>query len=126
MEACAPPPLMASVLVVDDERDNREALSEALAHAGFEVIAAGDGEEGLVKLRAFHPAVVLLDLTMPRMNGWQFREAQRADPDVAGIPVIVVTALARAPDVDAAATIRKPVEVEELLRTVRRCARRVS
>lgn len=117
---------MASVLVVDDERDIREAMTEALAHAGFQVIAARDGEEALRKLRAFHPSVVLLDLTMPRMNGWQFREAQRADPDpeVAGVPVIVVTALGRPTGVDAEETIQKPFGVDELLRAVRRCARR--
>lgn len=113
---------MAAVLVVDDERDIREAMTEALVEAGFQVIAARDGEEALRKLRAFHPSVVLLDLTMPGMNGWQFREAQRADPDVAEIPVIVVTALGRPAGVDAAVTIQKPFGVEELIRAVRRYA----
>lgn len=114
---------MPSVLVVDDERDIREAVTEALVQAGFDVIGARDGEEGLRKLHAFHPSVVLLDLTMPGMNGWQFREAQRADPDVAAIPVIVVTALGCQPELDAADTIQKPFGIEELLRAVTRYAR---
>jgi len=113
---------MRSVLVVDDERDIREAMIEALASAGFSVEGARDGEEGLRKLRTFHPSVVLLDLTMPGMNGWQFREAQQADPDVAAIPVIVVTALGHEPAFDAALTIQKPFGLEELLTAVRQYA----
>jgi len=115
--------MSASVLVVDDEIELREAMAETLARAGFDVLSARDGEEALRKLRAFHPSLVLLDLTMPRMNGWQFRAAQRADPDVAAIPVIVVSALGRQPGLDVAATIRKPFAAEELLTAVRRYAR---
>jgi DNA-binding response OmpR family regulator len=110
---------MASVLVVDDERDIREAVSEVLADEGYEVFGAGDGAEALSKLRAFHPSVVVLDLMMPRMNGWEFREAQQRDPDVSRIPVIVLSALGKAAGIDAAEFLQKPFALEELLTAVR-------
>lgn len=116
---------MTSVLVVDDERDIREAVSEVLADEGYEVLGAGDGAEALSKLRAFHPSVVLLDLMMPGMNGWEFREAQRHDPEVSKIPVIVLSALGRAAGIDAAGFIQKPFGLDELLTAVRRHAQAV-
>ena len=116
---------MASVLVVDDEREIREAVAEVLADEGYEVLDAGDGAEALSKLRAFHPSVVLLDLMMPGMNGWEFREAQQHDPDLSGIPVIVLSALGKAAGIDAAGYIRKPFELDELLTAVRTHAQHV-
>jgi CheY-like chemotaxis protein len=113
---------MASVLVVDDEIDIRQAVAEVLADEGYEVFDAGDGAEALRKCRAFHPSVVLLDLMMPGMNGWEFLDAQRHDPDVAKIPVVVLSALARSSSVDAQAFIQKPFDLDELLAVVKRCA----
>jgi CheY-like chemotaxis protein len=112
---------MATVLVVEDERDIREIVAEALTDEGYQVIGACDGAEALDKLRACHPAVVLLDLMMPRMNGWQFRAAQRQDPDpgVSRVPVIVLSALGRVADLDAAEYLQKPFELEQLLSAVR-------
>ncbi len=112
---------MATVLVVEDERDIREVVAEALADEGYEVIGASDGAEALEKLHACHPTVVLLDLMMPRMNGWEFRAAQRQDPDpeVARVPVIVLSALGRVPDLEAAEYIQKPCDLERLLSAVR-------
>lgn len=113
---------MASVLVVDDESDIREAVAEVLADEGYEVLGARDGAEALQKLREHHPDLVLLDLMMPRMNGWEFRAAQKGDPDCSGIPVIVVSALGRATGFDADDYLQKPFEVDRLLTAVRQHA----
>ncbi len=96
-------------------------MSEFLAHEGFEVSVAGDGESALASLRRAEalPSVILLDLTMPVMNGWQFRQEQLADPRLASVPVIVLTAAA-ASDASVARLrpagfLRKPVMLEALL-----------
>jgi CheY-like chemotaxis protein len=114
----------ASVLVVDDEIDIRQAVAEVLADEGYRVYDAKDGAEALTKCRTFHPSVVLLDLMMPGMNGWEFLAAQRHDPDVAQIPVVVLSALGRTSSVEAQAFIQKPFELDELLAVVKRCADR--
>lgn len=114
---------MVSVLVVDDERDIREAVSEVLADEGYEVLDAGDGAEALTKSRAHHPDVILLDLMMPRMNGWEFRAAQMGDPELSGIPVIVLSALGRVAGLEAVEFIQKPFELDRLLTAVRQHAR---
>jgi CheY-like chemotaxis protein len=111
------------VLVVDDEPDIREAISELLADEGYEVDEARDGEEALWKARAHHPGLVLLDLMMPGMNGWEFRSRQRDDPELAGIPVIVLTAVGKTSGVDGvAAFLSKPFELSDLLTTIRQHA----
>jgi len=111
---------MASVLVVDDEIDIREAVSEILAEEGYEVYGAGDGAEALRKARIFHPGLVLLDLMMPGMNGWEFRAAQSTDPELSQIPVVVLSALGRVAGLEAAGFIQKPFDLDELLSTVRK------
>ncbi len=113
---------MVSVLVVDDERDIREAVAEVLKDEGYEVIDARDGEEALSQLRAHHPAVVLLDLMMPGMNGWEFCAARRREPDLSAIPVIVISALGQVSGIDAAAFLQKPFELDALVSTVRQYA----
>ncbi len=111
------------VLVVDDERDIRDAIAELLTDEGYEVEGARDGAEALEKARDCHPVVVLLDLMMPGMNGWEFRARQRGDPELSRIPVIVVSALGKVPGVDAAGYLQKPFELDDLLSAVRRHAR---
>ena len=110
---------MVSVLVVDDERDIREAVAEVLKDEGFEVLDANDGAEALRQLRAHHPAVVLLDLMMPGMNGWEFCAARRREPELSAIPVIVISALGRVSGVDAQAFLQKPFELDALVSAVR-------
>jgi CheY-like chemotaxis protein len=112
------------ILVVDDDVDIRETLHLVLEEEGFRVALAANGEEALRHLQAgARPAVILLDLMMPVMNGWQFRAAQRADERLAAIPVIVVTAAGgddeklRAVD---AAVLRKPIRLDVLLEAIRR------
>jgi CheY-like chemotaxis protein len=114
---------MASVLVVDDEVDIREAVAELLAGEGYEVLDASDGAEALRKARAFHPSVVLLDLMMPGMNGWEFCARRKGDPELERIPVIVLSALGRVQGIDAVEYLQKPFELEDLLSAVKAHAR---
>src|SRR6187549_1262395 len=88
----------AIILVVEDDTDIRESLVEVLEDEGFGVRAAADGRQALDVLRAERPLpdLILLDLMMPVMNGFQFREQQLSDAAFAGIPVVVVTADANA------------------------------
>jgi DNA-binding response OmpR family regulator len=113
---------MVSVLVVDDEHDIREAVAEVLADEGYVVHGASDGAEALRTARAVRPDIVLLDLMMPGMNGWEFRAAQKSDPEIQDIPVIVLSALGRVAGMDAAGFIQKPFGLEELLAVVREYA----
>ena len=80
------------VLLVDDEPLMRKVFGRSLRGAGFDVVIADDGPDGLEKLRT-DPSIglVLLDLNMPGMDGWRFREEQRADPRLRDIPTVVVT-----------------------------------
>jgi CheY-like chemotaxis protein len=110
----------ARVLVVDDDRDIRELLVELLGGEGYLVSSAADGQQALVEAHARHPDVILLDLMMPVMDGWQFRAAQLEDPDLAEVPVVVISAFDH--ELDAAAVLQKPFLVEELLETVHRLA----
>jgi CheY-like chemotaxis protein len=113
------------VLVVDDESDIRQAVAEVLSYEGYQVLAACDGADALAKVRAYHPELVLLDLMMPRMDGWEFRRAQMGDPEVCRIPVVVLSALESGPDgLDAEGYIGKPFEMDELVSAVRRYASR--
>ena len=116
--------LVASVLVVDDERDIRTAVAEILADEGYQVLDASDGAEALDKVRAFRPQLILLDLMMPGMNGWEFRALQQGDPDpaVSGVPVIVLSALDRIGNLEAAGYLQKPFDLDELLSAVKRYA----
>jgi CheY-like chemotaxis protein len=109
-----------TVLVVEDEPDIREVVTDVLSDEGYDVVGARDGAEGLRKARACHPSVVLLDLMMPGMNGWEFWAVHHGDPELRKIPVIVVSALGRVADLEADGFIQKPFEIDELVSTVRR------
>lgn len=115
---------MISVLVVDDADDVRESLAELLALEGFAVRAAGDGRAALDDLTANGPVdVILLDLTMPVMDGRQFLEARAALPALASIPVVVLSAIAdRVALPPVAASLRKPVGADAVLSTLRTVA----
>jgi CheY-like chemotaxis protein len=106
---------VARILVIDDDSDIREVVGEALRFAGHQVATARDGREGLARCRSFHPTMILLDLMMPGMTGWEFRAAQLEDPALAGIPVLVVTALGHDPDIRASAVLAKPFRLDDLL-----------
>src|SRR4051812_60385 len=113
------------ILVVEDDAATRSALQLILRAAGYEVACAGDGREALDRLREKRPpCLILLDLMMPVMDGRQFREEQRRDPALAGVPVVLVSAdmnlAEKAADLGASGYLQKPVEIEELLELVRR------
>jgi CheY-like chemotaxis protein len=114
-----------SILIVEDDEAVREALVALLEGAGYRVVEAGDGAEALARLRAAdRVGLILLDLMMPIMNGWEFRDHQRRDPALAEIPVVIVTAdhgaAAKAAAAGAAGCLLKPFEVPELLDLVER------
>jgi CheY-like chemotaxis protein len=116
----------APVLVVDDEPDVREATVALFEGEGYQTVAANNGRVAydLLKTGSVRPCIIVLDLMMPVMNGWDFRAAQMCDPSLAKIPVIVLSAAGRS-DVAAAAQslravagIEKPADSDELLRLV--------
>ena len=87
------PEVPASILLVDDDPDIRSAVKEFLHHEGFTVVPAPNGADALNTLRTgFRPNVIVLDIMMPVMDGWDFRAAQLADPSLRDIPVIVISA----------------------------------
>lgn len=113
------------VLIVEDDTDLRETLSQILTDEGYRVWSAEHGRAALERLRdGSKPCLILLDLTMPVMNGWQFRAEQREDPDLAKIPVVVISAGANLADQVAPLGIhdyiRKPIQLGQLLATVGR------
>jgi len=113
------------ILVVEDDEDAREAMVALLQMKGYRAVPAGNGQEALDYLhQAPVPDLIILDLWMPVMDGWQFRREQKQDPRLAAVPVVVVTALSDRADVDANEIIIKPVDVEHLLNTVDRYCRR--
>jgi CheY-like chemotaxis protein len=113
------------ILVVEDDEDAREAMVALLQMKGYRAVPAGNGREALDYLEeAPPPDLIILDLWMPVMDGWQFRSEQIRNPRLAHIPVIVVTALSDRADVDANEIIIKPVDVDHLLSTVDHYCRR--
>jgi len=110
-----------TVMVVDDERDVRESVCEMLQARGYDVVCAEDGRVALERLHnGCLPDIILLDLMMPGMNGWQFREAQSGDPRFADIPVVVITATRHLREIKAEEVVHKPIRPEQLLRVVER------
>lgn len=121
-----------SILVVEDDEDMRIILKQLLEHHGWSTHTACDGVEGLSMLQAHRPSLVLLDLAMPRMNGIQFRAAQRQLPDrrLAAVPCVVVSAVHDAPafksSLNAAEVLVKPFEADHLLKAVDNYARPIT
>jgi CheY-like chemotaxis protein len=112
------------VLVVEDDFAIRETLRELLEDEGYDVSWASNGREALELLAHRAPRVILLDLMMPVMDGWEFRVAQQKDPALARIPVVVISA-DHALDQKVAALavdgwLAKPFELDALLTTLRR------
>ena len=108
----------ARVLVVEDDNDLRESICTVLKDAGYTSWAAENGEVALARARAERPCVILLDLMMPIMNGWEFRSEQLRDPQLSSIPVIIMTADGRAREKAQtlhADYLKKPIMLEALL-----------
>jgi two-component system cell cycle sensor histidine kinase/response regulator CckA len=116
-------PTRGQILVVEDDRSIRDVLRGILEDEGYSVAMAADGRQALERLRSSAaPDVIVLDLRMPVMDGWQFRAAQKTDPAVAGIPVLAISAdgSAKAAAIDAAAYLRKPLSSDALLGAISR------
>jgi CheY-like chemotaxis protein len=118
------------IMVVDDDPDIRESLELLLRLHGHPVITAADGQEALQRLRGTgdRPCVILLDLMMPRMSGFELHDALSSDPALADIPIVVITGAVgligdRADSLSAEEVVRKPFELAALLAIVRRHCR---
>jgi CheY-like chemotaxis protein len=108
-----------TVLVVEDEEELRETMRDALELSGYAVVAVADGQEALERLDALDElCLVLLDLVMPRMNGWDFCAALRSRQQFASTPVVVHTTATLSPPAGATRVIRKPIELARLLAVV--------
>jgi chemotaxis family two-component system sensor histidine kinase/response regulator PixL len=109
----------ADVLVVDDDAELRGSLIEALQLAGYYAVGAADGAEAERLARVHGPRLILLDLQMPIMTGWELLERRRENEQLARIPVVVTTAEhSGVPVSEATAILEKPLDEEELLRVV--------
>ena len=122
----APAPATRTVLVADDNADQRALYVAILSHAGYTVIEACDGAEAIARARQDRPALIVMDVTMPGTSGWNAVRTVRNEVETRDIPVIVVTGLAGTRDRDASfaagsdAYLSKPVSPRQLLEEVRR------
>jgi CheY-like chemotaxis protein len=114
---------MSVVLVIEDDKNLREMMTHLFDTCGIGIRTASNGLAGLLQARQEPvPSLVLLDLMMPVMDGWEFRRRQLADPAIAGIPIVVVSALSPVhyADLSPAAVVPKPCDFERLINVVRR------
>lgn len=95
---------MAKILIVEDDPLMSRMYQKIFTFEGYEVMMAGDGQEGLEKARSGKPTMILLDVMMPKMNGLQVLEKLKADPETKGIPVVMLTNLAGQQDAETALT----------------------
>lgn len=112
---------MNKILLVEDNEMNRDMLSRRLVRRGFEVVMAVDGAEGVAMAKSEQPSLVLMDMSLPVIDGWEAARRIRQDPDTAAIPVIALTAHAMDGDRERAIAAGcddydvKPVELDRLL-----------
>jgi CheY-like chemotaxis protein len=107
------------ILVVEDDADARAAMIDILEFSGYAAVPAENGKKAFEYLAAANPpSLIILDLLMPEMNGWEFRALQKNDPKLASVPVVVVTAFS-AVKVDADSILIKPIDVDRLLDLVK-------
>ena len=124
-------PSRCPVLIVEDDADLREMMAQLLTLEGFQSETVANGRDALKYLQEGpRPDLILLDLMMPVMDGWEFRKRQQSDPSLADVPVIVLSALdqaqARTSDLDGVAFLKKPLDFDRLLELVRRHCRQKS
>ncbi len=112
------------ILVVDDEVDIVRLITLKLANEGFKVIGAGDGEEALKKVAEDKPDLIILDISMPKMDGWEVCEKLKAKPESKDIPIIMLTALGyiaeefKGLQLGAVRYLKKPFDTDTLVTTV--------
>jgi CheY-like chemotaxis protein len=121
---------MAKVLLVEDNEMNRDMLSRRLTRKGYDVVIAMDGADGIALAGAETPDLVLMDMSLPVVDGWEATRRLKADPHTQGIPVIALTAHAMAADEEKARAAgcddydTKPIEMPRLIEKMERLLRR--
>jgi CheY-like chemotaxis protein len=116
---------MAKILIVEDNEMNRDMLSRRLERRGFEIVIAVDGQEGIERTRSEQPDLILLDMSLPVMDGWEAASILKKEPETAAIPIIALTAHAMSGDRERALEVGcddydvKPIEFERLLEKMR-------
>lgn len=112
------------ILLVDDDRDVVELLKIALGHRGVEIVYSYDGADAVKKVYAEKPDLIILDIMMPKFNGWEVLKILKSDEQVKNIPVIMLTTQNLLKDIDksielgATFYVTKPLEIERLLRKI--------
>ena len=115
---------MAKILIVEDNEMNRDMLSRRLERRGFAIVMAMDGQQGVEMTRSERPDLILMDMSLPVMDGWAATQAIKADPELSKIPVIALTAHAMAGDREKAMAAgcddydTKPIELPSLLEKI--------
>ena len=121
---------MSKLLLVEDNEMNRDMLSRRLMRRSYEVVISVDGEEGLTLARTESPDLILMDMSLPILDGWEATRRLKADPATANIPIIALTAHAMSSDRDKALEAgcddydSKPVEMPRLLEKIEELLRR--
>jgi CheY-like chemotaxis protein len=122
MPDASPADTHCPVLIVEDDADLREMMAQLLTLEGYRATTVANGRDALEYLhKGDTPEIILLDLMMPVMDGWEFRRRQTEDPALARVPVVVLSALdpSRAADLNGAAFLKKPLDFDRLLSLVR-------
>jgi two-component system, cell cycle response regulator DivK len=115
-----------TVLLVEDNEDNLVVYRTILEHVGYRVLEARDGEEGIRRAREEHPDIILMDISIPKMDGWEATRQLKASEDTRAIPVIALTAHAleedrqRALQVGCDGYLAKPIEPRRVVEEVGR------
>ena len=118
---------MARVLLIDDDQSNLDFMRQVMRIDGHELAWAADGEQGLALVRQFHPQLIICDVVMPHLGGYAVLETVRADPQFAGVPVLLFSAAmsedARTIGLRRGATevLAKPFDLEQLRAAIGRC-----
>ena len=116
--------MAAKILVVEDNPAFQRLLALALSEAGYEVIVANDGADGLKKAREYHPQLIILDIMLPGMDGYEVCRYMRSDPQLANLPILMLTAKAGPRDeqegfrAGADDYLTKPVDLSELMQRI--------
>lgn len=108
-----------TILVVDDDAQCRESLTDLLSNEGYEVVCAENGRQALDYMNSSTPGLMILDLMMPVMSGWEVLARQKVDPKLESLPVVVMTASGLVHDIEADAVLSKPVDAKALMNVVR-------
>lgn len=117
---------MSKVLIVEDNEMNRDMLSRRLMRKGYDVVLALDGEEGVAMAASEAPDIILMDMSLPKIDGWEATRRIKADDALKGVPVIALTAHAMTSDRDKALAAgcddydTKPIELPRLLEKIER------